>query len=49
MDGLSVAKKVLGKSVWVNWPHLESALVSAVFTRNAKYILGRDGLIIKGL
>lgn len=47
-NGLSIAKRVLGKTVWVNWPHLESALVSAVYTRKGKFILGRDSLVIKG-
>lgn len=47
-DGLKLGKQILGKSIWVNWPHLELALVSAINTRNAKYILGRDNLIIKG-
>ncbi|ODM95979.1 5'-3' exoribonuclease 1 [Orchesella cincta] len=46
-DGLKLGKKILGKSVWVNWPHLEAALITALYTRSGKYILGRDNLVIR--
>lgn len=34
----SVASAVLGKSVFVNWPHLEEARVVAVSDGDVKYV-----------
>jgi hypothetical protein len=46
-DVESLARKLLGKSVWVNWPHLTYAYVTGVLTREGKFI-EEAGRIIKG-
>ncbi|EEC10068.1 pacman protein, putative [Ixodes scapularis] len=40
-----VADELLGKSVYVNWPHLLEALVVAVTSRDERYICGPKGRI----
>ncbi|CAG7833351.1 unnamed protein product [Allacma fusca] len=42
-----VAKNLLGKTVWVNWPHLTPALVTGVSDENVKYVeFSNDDLVI---
>lgn len=46
-DIWSLARKLLGKSVWVNWPHLTFAYVTGVLTREGK-IIEDCGRLLKG-
>jgi len=46
-DIWSLARKLLGKSVWVNWPHLTFAYVTGILTREGK-VIEDNGRILKG-
>ena len=46
-----VAKQLLGKTVWVNWPHLTFALVTGISDEYQKFVKqydSKDAPIIKG-
>lgn len=45
----ALCRKLIGKTVWVNWPHLTFAFVSAVLTPQGKFFKDRhSGKIVQG-
>lgn len=47
----ALAKKLIGKNVWVNWPHLTLGLVTGVSNHEEKLIRQHNGpnaAIVKG-
>lgn len=43
----ALSKKLIGRTVWVNWPHLTFAYVTGVLTREGKFIEG-CGEVVRG-
>ncbi len=45
----ALSRKLIGRTVWVNWPHLTFAYVTGVLTPKGKYFQDRTGKVVRGM
>ncbi len=45
----ALSRKLIGRTVWVNWPHLTFAYVTGVLTPKGKYFQDVTGKVVQGM